>query len=248
MVDPSFAATAAAALKRVAGSEGSREEVVLHVVGGQQHVEGNDDLWRAVLAAWRGQLRVIVVGPDMRNRPALLIETNLWVTHVAGAYECYGDAPDLVLAFHPGFWGYESWRPTLRGLLRGTTLLVATSYTPEEASLDALALGAAMLERDADEDAAEAASDALHWSWRPELNPHVGARREVASAPPGHNYRENHCWSAVAGGRAAAAAPDAGASGMLSLAHAAMEAQGPRPTYADFASNIPADNPFAQGQ
>ena len=388
MLDPSFAATAAAALKRYSGCEGSREEVVLHVIGGQPHVEGNDDLWRGVLAAFSAEpLTVVVVGPDMRDRPALLIETNLWVTHVSGVYDGYGDEPDLVLAFHPGFWGYDSWRSTIRGQfkpLHGThephfllrTPLIVTSYTPEEAQLDAIALGAATLELGADEDAAEAASTALHWHWRPEVNPHVGARREVASAPPGHDYRENHCWFAVsppgdattsvfctilaeaiddsdidlaevivddsdidladlagavensdiedhfkdigeilkikwlkdrdtgkdldeaivefhdhatalkavdrkneselqgrtfycqmrkrkpkaiagcefavagcdfavAGSRAPAPAP---ASGMLSLAHAVMAAQGPRPTYADFASNIPADNPFAQEQ
>ena len=45
---------------------------------------------------------------------------------------------------------------------------------------------------------------------------------------------------------AAADAPPAFSEGMLSLASAVMDAQGPRPTYSSFAS-IPADNPFADG-
>ena len=35
--------------------------------------------------------------------------------------------------------------------------------------------------------------------------------------------------------------------GMLALASAVMDAQGPRPTYSSFASSIPADHPFADG-
>ena len=46
---------------------------------------------------------------------------------------------------------------------------------------------------------------------------------------------------------AAADAPPAFSEGMLALASAVMDAQGPRPTYSSFASSIPADHPFADG-
>jgi hypothetical protein len=101
-------------------------------------------------------------------------------------------APDVVIAFHAGFWGYDSWRPTLMGLLRTSIPVVATSYTMEEARLDVRALGAATLEAGASDDAADAAAAALDFLWGPEENERAGARRVVASAPPGHDYRENN--------------------------------------------------------
>ena len=121
---------------------------------------------------------------------------------MAAAYDAWARraaAPDAVLLFHPGFWGYASWRPTLRALLRGGAPWAATAYTPEEADADADAVGAAALDdADAGEAAAEAAADALPWLWRCEANPHASNRpRPTAGAPEGHAYRENRAWSAV---------------------------------------------------
>ena len=100
--------------------------------------------------------------------------------------------------FHPGLWGYATWRASLRALLARGYPTVVTSYTPQEAELDALAVGAAVLaEADADDDdkAAAAAEARLRWFWRPEANPHASpVVRPTATAPPGHVYRENHCW------------------------------------------------------
>ena len=69
----------------------------------------------------------------------------------------------------------------------------------EEARLDVRALGAATLEDGASDDAADAAAAALDFLWGPEENERAGARRVVASAPPGHDYRENNVSFAVRG-------------------------------------------------
>ena len=77
----------------------------------------------------------------------------------------------------------------------------------EEARLDVRALGAATLEAGASDDAADAAAETLEFLWGPEENERAGARRVVASAPPGHDYRENNVSFAVRG------RPDRGRSG-----------------------------------
>ena len=56
-------------------------------------------------------------------------------------------------------------------------------------------------------DAADAAAETLEFLWGPEENERAGARRVVASAPPGHDYRENNVSFAVRG------RPDRGRSG-----------------------------------
>ena len=44
----------------------------------------------------------------------------------------------------------------------------------------------------ATDDACDAAAVTLDFFWAPEENERAGARRVVASAPPGHDYRENN--------------------------------------------------------
>ena len=201
-VDPSFVATAAASIRKL----GFKKKVLtVHAVGGQPHVEGNDDLWILLADALKVQtLDVLVAGPDVRDRPARAYRGRVRVTHDAGVYDVanrrvWRAAPDVVIAFHAGFWGYDSWRPTLRGLLRTSIPIIVTSYTMEEARLDVRALGAATLEDGASDDAADAAAAALDFLWGPEENERAGARRVVASAPPGHDYRENNVSFAVRG-------------------------------------------------
>ena len=157
-VDPSFVATAAASIRKLGIQK--KKVLTVHAIGGQPHVEGNDDLWILLADALKVQtLDVLVVGPDVRDRPARAYRGRVRVTHDAGAYDVdnrrvWRAAPDVVIAFHPGFWGYDSWRPTLVGLLRTSIPVVATSYTMEEARLDVRALGAATLADGASDDAA----------------------------------------------------------------------------------------------
>jgi len=201
--DPSFVATAAASIRKLGIQK--KKVLTVHAIGGQPHVEGNDDLWILLADALKVQtLEVLVVGPDVRDRPARAYRGRVRVTHDAGQYNVddrrvWRAAPDVVLAFHAGFWGYDSWRPTLMGLLRTSIPVVATSYTMEEARLDVRALGAATLEDGASDDAADAAAAALEFLWGPEENERAGARRVVASAPPGHDYRENNVSFAFRG-------------------------------------------------
>ena len=172
--DPSFVATAAASIRKLQIAK--KKVLTVHAIGGQPHVEGNDDLWILLADALKVQtLEVLVVGPDVRDRPARAYRGRVRVTHDAGAYavddrRVWRAAPDLILAFHAGFWGYDSWRPTLMGLLRTSIPIIVTSYTMEEARLDVRALGAATLEEGADDDAADAAAAALEFP---------GARRKT---------------------------------------------------------------------
>ena len=92
--------------------------------------------------------------------------------------------PDLLLAFHPGFWGYDTWKPTLDWLVeKGDKVpLVATSYT--------------MLEAEEDQEVLKGLS-AGTMLWEAEYNPFASQQnRPTASAVEGEAYRENSAWQA----------------------------------------------------
>ena len=205
----SFASTAIGAVERVMSFAVWPQELVVHVVGGEPGREGDDDAWAPLVASAArrgvGAVRIVVVGPGMADRPAARVGGGGGVAHASGFYDDWlagpgarEPPPDVALLFHPGLWGYATWRASLRALLARGSPTVVTSYTPQEAELDALAVGAALLgEADADDDdkAAAAAEARLRWFWRPEANPHASpVVRPTATAPPGHVYRENHCW------------------------------------------------------
>lgn len=220
-----FATTAVAAVERVLDLKGgaSPETLVVHVVGGQLHVEGVDAMWRplAALVARKKcrRARLVIVGPQMQTRAAVKVGGALEVAHAKGLYDLWActnpqePAPGIVLLFHPGFWGYDCWRNSIRHLLENDAPFVVTSYTPQEAELDELAIGLAILDPraaesyvaanggDVDEvrdEACDLAAKSLTWLWRTEVNPHRAERiRETKTAPPGHEYRENHAWMAI---------------------------------------------------
>ena len=84
--DPSFVATAAASIRKLGIPK--RKVLTVHAIGGQPHVEGNDDLWILLADALKVQtLEVLVVGPDVRDRPARAYRGRARVTHDAGAYD-----------------------------------------------------------------------------------------------------------------------------------------------------------------
>ena len=67
--DPSFVATAAASIRKLGIQK--KKVLTVHAIGGQPHVEGNDDLWILLADALKLQtLDVLGVGPDGRDRPA----------------------------------------------------------------------------------------------------------------------------------------------------------------------------------
>mmetsp|Transcript_24388 Transcript_24388/g.96761 ORF Transcript_24388/g.96761 Transcript_24388/m.96761 type:complete len:262 (-) Transcript_24388:34-819(-) len=227
----SFGHTAAAAVQRAARLVGkallAAAPLVVHVVGGDAHSEGADRgaaLWRPLLeqmlaASSRGRrvLRIVVVGPGMRSSKTIETTTGddvVIVEHVRALYHEWWydkrEVPELVLMFHPGLWGYGEWRATLRCLARMArpVPVVVTSYTVQEAALDALELRRVIREADdgvsgsrgdsESDDEVEPAVLERHWLWPPEVNPH-GARcvRPTATAPPGHEYRDNAAWQCV---------------------------------------------------
>eukprot|EP00977_Amphora_coffeiformis_P009741 scaffold2243_cov165-Amphora_coffeaeformis.AAC.21 len=92
--------------------------------------------------------------------------------------------PDLLLAFHPGFWGYDTWKPTLDWLVeKGDKVpLVATSYT--------------LLEAEEDQEVLKGMS-AGTMLWEAEYNPFASQKnRATATAVEGEEYRENSAWQA----------------------------------------------------
>eukprot|EP00566_Odontella_aurita_P010352 CAMPEP_0113544188 /NCGR_PEP_ID=MMETSP0015_2-20120614/10573_1 /TAXON_ID=2838 /ORGANISM="Odontella" /LENGTH=428 /DNA_ID=CAMNT_0000444427 /DNA_START=2961 /DNA_END=4247 /DNA_ORIENTATION=- /assembly_acc=CAM_ASM_000160 len=112
-------------------------------------------------------------------------------------------APDLIVAYNAGIWGYDSWVPTLEYLcrhLKQSTPAVITGYTLQEVEDDAEVVEEVLLRcrsgrnqwegQDGDggggDDNDEAAKEWLRARnlWSPEVNP-FGSRkkRETATAP-----------------------------------------------------------------
>ena len=162
---------------------------VVHVIGGDKLKEGSEDL------AFDG-VQVTVIGPAMNDGPNRKLYHD-WYK---------GEAPDLALLFHPGLWGYDDWHPTLTILLNCQCHIVVTSYTIEEARLDFKAIRNVLSGRQsaADDDASSSDDDEPslsghpRWCWGPELNPYGATElRPTATAPPGHEYRENSAWQCI---------------------------------------------------
>lgn len=78
---------------------------------------------------------------------------------------------DLAVSFQPGFWGYDSWEPTVRSVVHDLRVpLLFTSYSWEEADDDNGTLETWGL--------AESA-----WVWGPELNPFRSRRLCTVRVP-----------------------------------------------------------------
>ncbi|CAE7208273.1 unnamed protein product [Symbiodinium necroappetens] len=80
--------------------------------------------------------KLVAADDETRLPTGLLLETR----HRQGLYhevsfEPHWD-PDLVCAFQPGFYGYDSWEPSIRRVLELKAPFLATSYTYEEAEED----------------------------------------------------------------------------------------------------------------
>jgi hypothetical protein len=181
-------------------------------------------------------VRLVVVGPDvpaaMTTSPVTLDTASDEASSAAtrnrlqqATVHCYSALyhdwiqagqpqarPDLVVAFHAGMWGYDSWLPTLRYLAAprhggdeehaiattttGTDLwaelnmlpLLVTSYTIEEALDDYDVIRTTMTTE---------SGSLCKCCWEPELNP-FGSRlpRVTETALPGRDYRENSAWQA----------------------------------------------------
>lgn len=94
---------------------------------------------------------------------------------------------DIIVCFHPGFWGYESWQTTIRALPRDVPC-VATSYNKEEAEDD----------HDAILEAIKGAKGIeIKWLWQYEANC-FASRVERESGIDGRPCIENSFWQAFA--------------------------------------------------
>ena len=92
--------------------------------------------------------------------------------------------PHFLLAFHPGFWGYSTWKPTLDWLAerKESIPLVLTSYT--------------LMEAEEDEEVLKRLPGATNL-WSSEYNPFASHKeRPTKTAVEGEEYRENSAWQA----------------------------------------------------
>ena len=104
----------------------------------------------------------------------------------------HAQRPHLIVAFHPGVWGYASWRPCCEAMVRHYSSaennssripFVCTAYTLEEAEEDGDVLGQVL------------AQQCCVWPAEPHrFGSHM--ERPTATAPLGLNsqYRENAAW------------------------------------------------------
>lgn len=155
------------------------------------------------------RLEVGVIGPALKslvedsaidfcleNRLDCHVFSSDMLYHEHLAAHSSSPAPDLLVMFNAGLWGYDSWIPTLEaiGYTPGLTVLV-TSYTVLEAEDDfdtidrycnGLARGGGC---------GGVGAGGVEWLWEEERNPHAGT--EVinrSSAAPGSEYRDNGAW------------------------------------------------------
>ena len=103
-----------------------------------------------------------------------------------------GGAPDLVVMFNAGIWGYDEWRPTLEALCEHESPLpvVVTGYTVQEAEDDAEVITDVVNAAYPTE-----ASRRDRCLWEAQVNPYGSRkRRDTATAAEGREYRENGAW------------------------------------------------------
>lgn len=137
----------------------------------------------------------------------------LRVEYLQGLYHEAQSSPpeaDLIVCFQPGIWGYDSWQPTIRAVLRGGAPCVITSYSWAEADDDCGTL----------EDWGLPPEAWVRHGWELEPNPYAAAgsrlveqpRLSATSAPGGRapgedqdkgqelgsrTLHDNHHWQCV---------------------------------------------------
>lgn len=100
----------------------------------------------------------------------------LRVEYLQGLYHEVQSSPptaDLIVCFQPGIWGYASWQPTIRSVLRGGAPCVITSYSWAEADDDCGTLEEWGLPSEA----------WVRHGWEVEPNPYAAAGSRVVEQP-----------------------------------------------------------------
>ena len=132
------------------------------------------------------ELRFAESGSESDSKYPLLPRTRVWFK--TGVYHAKDagvevNKVDLVMCFHPGFWGYDSWRETIQALPRDVPCVV-TSYNKEEAEDD----------QDVVIEALEGRKE-WNWRWRIERNK-FASKVERESGIEGRPCVENKFWQA----------------------------------------------------
>ncbi|CAI5726528.1 unnamed protein product [Hyaloperonospora brassicae] len=156
-------------------------------------------------------LQFVLVGPNV-SRPLHLNEcTHQWplppsdamgrdaatcdvtIRYFVGSFERYFldkqrfCAPDLVVCFNAGLWGYDDWRPAMQLVLHDVPRapLLVTSYNAHEA-------------RD-DEDVLDTmTTTSRQWLWRPEKNPCGASTPRATANVAARVLKENDYWMCLA--------------------------------------------------
>eukprot|EP00930_Biecheleria_cincta_P082298 TRINITY_DN72057_c0_g1_i1.p1 TRINITY_DN72057_c0_g1~~TRINITY_DN72057_c0_g1_i1.p1 ORF type:complete len:277 (-),score=34.29 TRINITY_DN72057_c0_g1_i1:36-803(-) len=195
----------------------SRSSLLLHVAGAEWRGEGGtcgevcsifDELFNSLASAGVVCLRMALVGPSAlqqtaetasqpvgKNSIVVYGRCKVEISHLSKLYHeaCFDDAawccPDLVIAFQPGIWGYDSWEHTVKKCLDASrpAPLVLTSYNAEEADLDWGSLE-------------DMGFPELHWrspGWPPEENPCAASTARPCKVNKGNSLKEQHWWQCL---------------------------------------------------
>lgn len=85
----------------------------------------------------------------------------------------------LAIAYHPGFWGYDTWKPGMVAMLSAGVPCVCTAYSEEEGIDDA--------------DVLETWDADAVWAWEPQPSPAPGSMHRAA----GRHIQNNSVWHAL---------------------------------------------------
>jgi hypothetical protein len=149
-------------------------------------------------------LKLVLVGPNLSRKLHLKrfshsyscsaepdAKCQVAVSYFVGGFEAYFDdkelycAPDLVVCFNAGIWGYDEWLPAIRLVLEEVRApLLITSYNEREASDD--------------EDVLDELKPAK-WLWRPEKNPRGACSPRATNNEDGSILKENDYWMCLTG-------------------------------------------------
>ncbi|KAH7474689.1 hypothetical protein PRIC1_013183 [Phytophthora ramorum] len=183
------------------------KSLTVHLLGAD-HREGNSgaetfDVFRSfsqyvATETHLSTLKLVLVGPNLSRKLHLQsfsfdeAETgHVDVSYFVGGFEAYFEdktlycAPDLVVCFNAGIWGYDEWLPAIRLVLGEVQVpLLVTSYNEHEAGDDEDVLDGLIPSK---------------WLWRPEKNPRGARTPRATNNEDGSILKENDYWMCLSG-------------------------------------------------
>lgn len=192
----------------------ANKSLTVHLLGAD-HREGNSgaetfEVFRGFIehvttVTHLSSLKLVLVGPNLSRilhlqqfsqsyRSSDEADANpckVDISYFVGGFEAYIQdkalycAPDLVVCFNAGIWGYDEWLPAIRLVLSEVCVpLLVTSYNEHEAGDDEDVLDELMPSK---------------WLWRPEKNPRGARTPRATNNEDGSILKENDYWMCLSG-------------------------------------------------